>query len=153
MVVVNPETGPSVEDIASAFVAVWSTLPGAPSLTRAPSSDLGPSFLCAQVPIDGGAGVGAHVHVDVDLARDLCASIPGLASSSGRDLDEAVLVDIVGELANQLAGALKVFFGSSFSLSVPRVRRVSCTDLDSIDLAVSWVSPSGFVSAGLDLNQ
>ena len=110
-------------DISRSFQAVWTSVFGQP-LPAAPPRPFGAPAgraLVARVRILGEVQRTVVVVCSMDQARRLAAGFFGLDPAS---VEESLIRDVFGELANMVGGLVKRHFPTSCRLSLPDVREV-----------------------------
>jgi chemotaxis protein CheX len=108
-------------DLAEIVESVWATTIERP-LSRALPSDRDCTELqvVATIHISGAAELTLLVASPEGLARDIAAAMFGLASD---EVDDELVFDALGEVANILGGNVKGLIASETQLSLPAVSR------------------------------
>ena len=110
-------------DISQSFQAVWTSVFGRP-LPAAPPSPAAAPFgraLVARVRILGEVQQTIAVVCSMEQARRLTAGFFGLDPAS---VEESLIRDVFGEVANMVGGLIKRHFSTPSRLSLPDVREV-----------------------------
>jgi hypothetical protein len=111
-------------DISRSFQAVWASVFGGPLPavpTRQAGTKAGRALVGARVRLMGEVPQSVVVVCSLEQARRLTAGFFGL--DQGR-VDDSLVRDVFGELANMIGGLIKRHFSTPCRLSLPEVREV-----------------------------
>jgi len=132
---------PRAEDIEQIAASVFSTMLGLEFQTRAqgPPDAASPHNLTASVQLDGNWRGTVVLHCQEAQAREFAARFLGMPPPESVDDD---VRDVLGELANMIAGNLKCTLQPGIHLSIPEV----------VDGPIDPPSKSGTVICELGFN-
>jgi chemotaxis protein CheX len=105
----------------------------------------------ALIGISGPKKGGIYLTAEKELLSELCKSLLEMD-----DAPEDMLTDMAGELANTIAGNVRMTFGSSFMISVPMILSGTPNDI-IIKLAppvfiipIEWKGTKAYLAVGLE---
>jgi chemotaxis protein CheX len=105
-------------ELTEVVEAVWSTMLGLPLSPAAPTAADGSGHLTGCIHITGSWEATLVIEVPQVLARDAAASMFDMPAD---DLDDDLVLDALGEIANMVGGNVKGLVGGDSQLSLPAV--------------------------------
>lgn len=105
----------------------------------------------ALIGISGEKKGGIYVTAEKAMLQNLCKTLLEMD-----DAPEDMLTDMAGELANTIAGNVRLTFGSSFMISVPMILRGTAGDIvikltpPVFIIPIEWMGTKAFLAVGLE---
>ena len=92
-----------------------------------------------------------YITCSKDMLKDLTSII-----MEGEDVEDDTLIDMIGEIANTIAGNVRITFGKNFTISVPSIFSGQPQDFRIIlktpvlVIPINWKKHTSFVVIGID---
>ena len=135
-------------------IAYFKEVTGEPAKLEVPYQKGSESILLdytGHIGISGDRKGGLYITCSESMLRDLTSII-----MEGEEVETETLIDMIGEIANTIAGNVRTTFGKNFMISVPSIFTGRPDDFriilktPVIVLPISWKSHEAYLVLGID---